>query len=485
MPDAINMPVTLHPKQAEAFKLFRDVANREVTLRKGRRFGGTFLVGLATSEFAIANPMSPWMRGKPTEIGFFGPLYANAHRVYQEIVDSFKPALASYRESDLSLVWHGGARGRCYSGEKIGAALGSGLDIAEVDEASNFPGALIRSHIVPALTDRRGRLWQVSSPRHGKLNHFAQRCLRAESGEIPGVVGMHASSYDNPNLSREWLEAVRNDPDMDDLTFREEWLAEILDSSSSWLDPGKIQYIDSDKIPGNTYNTLHGDFAFADPEPGMVDQTTRRRKDANVLAPLSQDALGNTYLRLGGFYQKYADQDEVFDAAAKLIRDYSIVKFCFEREVNVSKTTTDSIGRLWNIYREKHNVPNVGLVRPQRHSHWKTPQIRAWSTLLKYGKFFIEQDKESGQTALLDGPLRTEMMEYSEAAAAKDRIHDDILVAVSDVMQPAIYQGRLEIDSMHRRAISDMYHLEDAWSAMKRGAWDNAAEPRKSQYGPI
>lgn len=473
-PSDLAINVDLHPKQAEVFAALCNPKNREVVVRKGRRAGGTFSVGLAATKFAIENPRSPFAPDLPTEIGFFGPIYENAFKIWREITDRFGAALVESRESKLDLVWQGGARGKCYSGEKLGAVLGSGLDIAEVDEASNFPGGLIRSHIVPALTDRQGRLWLVSSPRHGKLNHFAVRAMRAEAGEIPGVVGFHMSSYDNPRLSREWLDSVRNDPDMDDLTFREEWLAEILDSSSSWLDPSKILPVSTANIPANTFNTLHGDFAWADPEIGMVDRTTRRRKDANVLAVLSQDVQGNVYLRRDGFYQKYADQDTVFAEAGRLIRAYNVLRFCFEREVNVSTTTTDSIGRLWNLYREKHGIPVVGLLRPIRRPHWKTPQIRDWSTLVNRGRFFIEQD------SVLEVPLRKEMMEYSETAAANDRCHDDVLVAVSDVKQPGIYQGRNEIEAAIQPF--DVFGLKAAWEGAGKG---NVPEPYMSKFSIV
>lgn len=478
MPDTINLSVTLHPKQAEVFTALRDTSLREVVLRKGRRFGGTFVTALATTEFAIANPTSPYLKGKPTEISYYGPIYENAKRVYREVIDSFGAALADTRESDLSLVWHGGARGKCYSGEKLGGTLGSGNDIAVVDEASNFPGQLIRSHIIPTLTDRRGRLFQVSSPRHGRLNHFSQRALKAEAREIPGVVGFHATSFDNPNLDRDWLEAQRTDPDMDERTWQEEWLALILDSSACWLDPSQIQVIDSDKIPTNTFNTLQSDFAWGKPEAGMIEEQSRARKDANVLAVFSQDMLGNVYLRRDGLYKKYCEPDEAFDKAATLIRQYDIRRFSVERDVNVMKTVDDMFGRLWRDYMDKHNVPRVGMVRPHRKGGWKTPAIRRWSALLSRGKFYVEAG------SVLHAPLADEMMQYSETAAAKDRCHDDALVAASDVMLPGIYQGGGNERAVHDQPGKDIFFLREAYERMGRGGWDNAAEPRRSRYGP-
>ena len=212
----------------------------------------------------------------------------------------------------------------------------------------------------------------------------------------------------------------------------------------------------------------------------MVDKTTRRRKDANVIAVISQDALGNVYLRRDGLYEKFLEPDQAFDFAAVMIRQYDIKKFSVEREVNVSTTTKDLFGRLWDAYREKHNVTNVGMVRPHRRSHWKAPAIRMWSALLSRRKFFIEEG------SVLDVPLRKEMMEYSEAAAAADRCHDDVLVACSDIMLPGIFQGRLENDTMRTPVGSgpDLYNLRAAWDAVNN-ADDNRFQPRLSRYGPI
>lgn len=475
----LDINVELHPKQAEVFAALCDTKVRECVVRKGRRAGGTFSVGLAATKFAIENPTSPFAVGLPTEIGFFGPIYENAFKIWREITDRFGAALIDARESKLDLVWHGGARGKCYSGEKLGAVLGSGLDIAEVDEASNFPGDMIRSHIVPALTDRQGRLWIVSSPRHGSLNYFAQRAMKAEARTIPGVVGFHMSSYDNPRLSHEWLESQRLDPDMDEQTWREEWLADIINASSNWLDPSLIQYIASDKIPGNTFNVLTSDFAWGNPEAGMVDKNARRRKDANVLAVISQDAIGNIYVRREGLYEKLIEPDQAFEVATQLIRAYDIKKWSVEREVNVQSNTLDMFGRLWNIYRDKFNVQNVGMVRPHRRAHWKTPAIRMWSTLLTRRKFFVEEG------SVLAAPLVEEMTKYSEAAAANDRCHDDVLVAMADVLLPGIFQGRLENETVRETVGGpDRYNLRAAWDAVGN-VDDNARQAYRSKYSVV
>lgn len=469
--------VNLHETQAIVFSALRDLSVRELTVRKGRRWGGTYVTATACTEFAINNPISPGLPGKPTEIAFFGPLYENAKKIFQELCDSFGPVLDSVNKSELSLVWRGGARGKCYSGENAAAALGSGFDIVVIDEASNFPEHLIRSIITPTLADRGGRLFLISSPRHGRLNWFAIRATAAESGSIPNVKGFHFRSSDNPHISRAWLDAQRADTDQ--LTWNEEYEALILESSSSWLDPSLIQYIDTAQIPGNTFNALIADFAWGDPEPGMVDATTRRRKDANVLAVISQDAMGAVYVRIGSVYEKFLEPSVAFAQSAKLIKDYNIMKFCVEREVTVSRKVEDLFGRLWNEYRGMHNLPTVGMVRPHRHAHWKTSAIRMWSRLLERRKFYVERGCE------LATPLIEEMTKYSEAAVAKDRCHDDVLVVMSDIMQPGIWMGRLENETMQEPVGGpDRYHLRDAWDAINN-ADDNARQPYISRYGPI
>ena len=463
-----------HQGQWTLIQALRDLNNREVYLRKGRRWGGTWTMALCVTEFCTQNPMSPGLPGKPTEVAFFGPVYENARKLWREIIDSFAPALASYRESDLTLIWKGGARGKCYSGENASAALGSGFDIVVIDEASNFPQQLVRAIIAPTLADRNGRLWVPSSPRHGKLNWFAQRCLKAESGILPGIAGFHFSSYDNPRISREWLEAQRTDPDMDERTFDEEYRALVLDSAASWLDPSLLQVVESDKIPTNTFNTLHSDFAWARPEPGMIEEQTRRRKDANVLAVVSQDALGNVYVRKRGVYEKYLEPDQAFEQAADLIRAYDIKKFVVEREVNVHRSTDDMFGRLWRAYADKYRVPTVAMIRPQRGAKWKTPAIRRWSVLLSRKKFFIEEG------AVLHTPLADEMMSYSETAAANDRCHDDVLVALADVMLQGIWQGHHGDIEMVQNPGKDIFHLRDEYNR-QRGEFENSA-PRRSKY---
>lgn len=473
----LTINVDLHPAQVEIFAALRDQSLREVTLRKGRRLGGTFVTALACTEFAINHPTSPGLPGKPTEIAFYGPVYENAKKIFVELVDSFGSTLESVNKSDLSLVWRGGARGKCYSGENAGASLGSGFDIVVIDEASNFPEHLIRSIIAPTLADRGGRMFIVSSPRHGAGNWFAQRALAAESGSIPNVRGFHFRSSDNPRISRAWLEAQKADTDI--RSWDEEYEALILDSSASWLDPSKLRHIPTDKIPPNVFTTLQCDFAWGEPRPGEIDPVAGRRKDFSVMAIMSQDAAGFVYLRRDGLYSAYATPDQAFDFAAHAIKNYSVMKFSVEREVSVSTTTKDMFGRLWDAYRERHTLPNVGMVRPVRRARWKAPAIRMWSVLVERGKFLIEEG------AILDGPLREEMGKYSEAASAANKIHDDVLVACADVLLPGIYQGRLENDTM-RQPVSgvDIYGIRAAWDAINHPD-ENAYAPRRSRYGPV
>ncbi len=474
MPEPLKITVSPHPKQWEVIQAMMDPTVTEIWLRKGRRFGGTYAAALSVTDFATKQPFSPGAAGhKPTQIGLFGPIYENAKRVYQELIDSFGPTLQSYRESDLSAVWRGGARCKVFSGENAEAALGYGFDIVAVDEASNFSKQAIETYIKPALADRGGRIWYVSSPRHGTLNHFAQGCLRAEAATSPRIRAFHGTTYDNPHVPRWWIDDQK--ASVDELTFQEEYLALILDSSAGWLDPSHIQRIPAKQIPGNTFNVLLSDFAWAKPEPGMVDATTRRRKDANVLAVVSQDLLGNVYLREKGLYEKYLEPDDAFAAASDLIRKYDVKKFVVEREVNVHRSTDDMFGRLWRAYADKHRVPTVGMVRPQRTSKWKVPAIRRWSVLLNRNKFFIEEG------SILDSPLTSEMMTYSETASANDTCHDDVLVAMSDIMLPGVYQGRNENEAPFAgSAATDHYHLREAW-AWSRGDHSNEG-PRKSRY---
>lgn len=451
---AIEVNINPHQGQFELLQILEDPATKEVYVVAGRRWGKTFLMAVGASKFGLENPYSPHYvkLGTPnpphTAIAIVGPDFPRAKRVWDEIGHLFADVIKKKTETDLKIVLRGGAQISVWSGENLASIRGAGYDLVILDEAVGLSEASVQADVMPTLADRSGRLWAISSPKYGRRNWFNKRYLEASAGLTEGVRGFHATSFDNPNIDGNDLR--RQIARLDPLTVREEYYAEILDSSSSWLDPSLINIVTPDQVPPNTFNILVLDSAWGRPE--VVERSTRRRKDATVIAVLAQDLLGNVYC-IDGVWDQDLLSEQAFDIMDNFIRQYGCVRLVKERVAD------DMFSSAWFSYVQRHGTPLVGLVLPTRKKDWKAQQIRYWAGQVLYrGKFYMTNGCPLYQ------PLRDEMDSYNEADSARDKCADDCLTAMSDVLQKGAWMGGQEWLAAREdvRPVKDIFRLKNA-----------------------
>lgn len=466
---AIAVELAPHAAQWRLMELFNNPANKETYARCGRRFGKSFAAAVCAVKFLLENPKSPHYvsLGTPnppaSAVCLVGPDFQRAKRVWDEMLHLFEPVIKHKKETDLSIIFRGGGTVNVFSGENIASIRGAGYDIVILDEAVGLSEAAISADVMPTLADRAGRLWAISSPKFGKRNWFNRRCLEAESGAIDGVVGFHASTFDNPNIDPGWLK--REIGRRDSQTVKEEFYAEILDTSSNWLDPSLIGLLDADQIPGNTLNAIIIDSAWAKPE--IIEKESRRRKDATVIAVLGQDMLGNVYC-LDGTWDKELQPESAFEIIDGYLRQYNALWLLKERVAD------DPFASMWLSFKNRHGSPNVGLVLPSRKAGWKAQQIRYWAgQLLERGKFFMANGNP------LYPHLVEECEKYSETDSKRDRCADDVLTAMSDILNPGVWRGQWEHLAVDR-AIEpvDVFRLKTALDGINQ-------TPLRSRYSIV
>ncbi len=116
-------------------------------------------------------------------------------------------------------------------GRTGGNLRGEAYDRIIVDEAAFAPAGVIEAVLNPMLADRDGDLVEISTPRG--MNLFYQSYLRGQDPLQPDVTSFKFTSYDNPFLSRSFLEKERNT--RPDNVFRTEYLAEFLEDGGGVL----------------------------------------------------------------------------------------------------------------------------------------------------------------------------------------------------------------------------------------------------------
>lgn len=210
----IQLP-TLHPAQAQIKKQ----AKRFNVLNAGRRFGKDML----GHEIAIDTALD----GKP--FAWFAPTYRMMLDTFEDISRIVRPVATRVNASEhrIDLVTKGILD--FWSLDSPDVARGRKYAAVVVNEAAMVPQLLkINNEIIrPTLADLRGTEWFLSTP-HGR-NDFAILCQNAK--DDPDWAYWHFTTFDNPFIAREEIEAMRES--LPERTYQQEVLAEFLENQGS------------------------------------------------------------------------------------------------------------------------------------------------------------------------------------------------------------------------------------------------------------
>lgn len=109
--------------------------------------------------------------------------------------------------------------------------LGHGAGRAKVDEAQIVPDRTVEEAVMPMLADWDGQLDKSGTPR-GATGHFYEsyrdgQSTPQHSQPLPGCFSLHCPSWENPFISRRYLETLRGK--MTEIQYRTEIGAEFMD----------------------------------------------------------------------------------------------------------------------------------------------------------------------------------------------------------------------------------------------------------------
>jgi len=208
---------TPHPKQQE----FLDNRVRFNVLKCGRRFGKTEVCQELFSEIIELNQFC----------GYWSPTYKDLYEVWQETKRLFKDIIIHISETVKQIIFYGGAKLDFWSMEDPDSGRGRKYHRAIVDEcekALKFEQAWLQT-IRATLTDFSGDGYFLSTPKFGDT--YFKKMAKFELTDSNWKTFVY-STYDNPYISREELEATRlmyaNNP----LIFDCEYMAMDVDGMS-------------------------------------------------------------------------------------------------------------------------------------------------------------------------------------------------------------------------------------------------------------
>lgn len=204
---------TLHPGQ----ELILKGAKRFNHLRCGRRFGKTTLIEELSSISLDGDRVGIWF-----------PTYKDLSEVWKDIKKTYRPIISRKDEQlkQIELVTTGLID--FWSMEEPDSGQGRKYHRAIIDEAAKAPKLYQawENTIRPTLTDYRGDAFILSRPK-GKNNGFyllEEKHLKFENWGF-----FHFTTYDNPHIDTAEIEEAKLQ--LDDINFRQEYLAEYVDAN--------------------------------------------------------------------------------------------------------------------------------------------------------------------------------------------------------------------------------------------------------------
>lgn len=212
----------LHPKQDFIIKS----AKRFNHLRCGRRFGKTTL---------IEELCSPVLDGWP--VGVWFPTYKDLSEVWKDVKKKYAPIISKVNEQlkQIELITSREENGEIYKGlidfwsmEEPDSGQGRKYKRAIIDEAAKAAKLYQawENTIRPTLTDYIGDAYILSRPK-GKTNGFYK--LEEKHKQFDNWSFFHFTTYDNPYIDHAEIEDAKNQ--LDDITFRQEYMAEYVDAN--------------------------------------------------------------------------------------------------------------------------------------------------------------------------------------------------------------------------------------------------------------
>ncbi len=204
---------TLHPSQ----DFILTNAKRFNHLRCGRRFGKTTL---------IEELSSISLDGK--RVGVWFPTYKDLSEVWKDLKKTYSPVISKQNEQLKQIELVTGGLIDFWSMEEPDSGQGRKYHRAIIDEAAKAQKLYQawENTIRPTLTDYRGDAFILSRPK-GKNNGFY--LLEEKHRQFENWSFHHYTTYDNPFIDPNEIEEAKLQ--LDDITFRQEYLAEYVDAN--------------------------------------------------------------------------------------------------------------------------------------------------------------------------------------------------------------------------------------------------------------
>ena len=413
-----DLKVELLPWQQEVF----EDSSRFKVIAAGRRTG--------KSRLAAWKLIIEGLQCKRGHVFYVAPTQGQARDImWQTLLEVGHPVIASSHINNLQIKLVNGATIALKGADRPETMRGVSLSFLCMDEYADMKPEVWEQILRPALADQKGDAMFIGTPM-GR-NHFYDLFQYANISEDEQWKGWHFTSYDNPLLDEEEINAAKKS--MSAFSFRQEFMASFEAQGGELFKEEHIQFCEEEPDGGQFYIAV--DLAgFADVQTAT---TKTNRLDQTSIAVVKAGTEGWWVADIiHGRWGVEKTARKIFDA----VRDYQPVAVGIEK------------GALKNaVYPYLNDImkSNQRFFRVEELTHGNKRKIDRIVWALQ-GRF------EHGKITLNKGDWNTEFLDELFQFPNK-LVHDDLIDSLAYIDQLAQVAYAIDYEE-------DEYELTDYYS---------------------
>jgi len=413
-----DLKVELLPWQQEVF----EDSSRFKVIAAGRRTG--------KSRLAAWKLIIEGLQCKRGHVFYVAPTQGQARDImWQTLLEVGHPVIASSHINNLQIKLVNGATIALKGADRPETMRGVSLSFLCMDEYADMKPEVWEQILRPALADQKGDAMFIGTPM-GR-NHFYDLFQYASISEDEQWKGWHFTSYDNPLLDEEEINAAKKS--MSAFSFRQEFMASFEAAGGELFKEEHIQFSEEEPDEGQFYIAV--DLAgFADVQSAT---TKTNRLDQTSIAVVKAGTEGWWVADIiHGRWGVEKTARKIFDA----VRDYQPVAVGIEK------------GALKNaVYPYLNDImkSNQRFFRVEELTHGNKRKIDRIVWALQ-GRF------EHGKITLNKGEWNTEFLDELFQFPNK-LVHDDLIDSLAYIDQLAQVAYAIDYEE-------DEYELTDYYS---------------------
>lgn len=413
-----SLNVQLHAKQLE---IFHD-QHRFKVVAAGRRFGKSRLAAWMLLIKALQSTSKDVFYVAPTFQQCKDVIWAMLKELGHEVI-----VAAHENTGVLTLV--NGRKIALKGSDRPDTLRGVGLAYVVIDEYASIKPQVWEQIIRPALADVKGGALFIGTP--AGRNHFWDLYKYAEEEEDPEWAAFHFTSYDNPFLDPNEIEAAKKT--LSTFAFRQEFLSSFEASGSEIFKEEWIKY--------STEEPKEGDYYMAVDLAGFADVA---KEQGNKKQRLDKTALALAKVNNSGWWVKDI-QNGRWDVRETAVRILKMAKDNQVRIIGIEKGALKNaiLPYLTDIMKRVGYFPRIQDVT---HGNQKKTDRIVWSLQGRFEHGRITLNKGDWNSEFVD-----ELLQFPDV-----RTHDDLVDALSYLDQVAV--------TVYMKEIEDEFECYDAVS---------------------